>query len=193
MSDSTGDRLLDEMVGGHPLSPAAPSPEPEAKVARLRYRHEALIDLMIAKPHLTQNEWAAEMGYTPSWLSTIIASDAFQAALAERREQILDPVLRMTLKEQFSGILNRSLEIIRQKLDGTPENIEGQFALRTMEISSRALGYGARPPDAPKQGDLHIHLESLGDNLVAVLRKKKAEVIDGEVENGSSRSLESQG
>jgi hypothetical protein len=187
MSDSAGDRILDEMIGEKPLSPSPPT-ESGTKVARLRYRHEALIDLMIAKPHLTQNEWAAEMGYTPSWISTIIASDAFQAALASRREEIVDPLLRLTLKEQFQGVLNRSLEIIRQKLDGTPENIEGQFALRTMEISSRALGYGAKAPDPPKQGDLHIHLESLGENLVSVLRKKKVEVLEGEIVSGPQSS-----
>lgn len=199
--DGIGDKLLDELVGEQtppstsPTFPAVLSPTAQARLEggaippqKMRYSHQALIDLMITRPELSQNEFAAILGYTPSWLSTIICSDTFQMALAERREEIVDPQVRATLQEQFKGILGRSMEIIRRKLDGSPENIEGQFALRCAEVSSRALGYGARPIEAPKTGDIHFHLESLGDNLVQVLRTKKREILEGELVDGPQRS-----
>ena len=182
MDNPVGDRLLDEVSTASPESLDAANRAP-----RLRYRHEALIDLMIAHPEYDQNEFAAALGYTASWLSTIICSDSFQAALAERRDEIVDPQLKATVQEQLKGVLARSLEIVRKKLDGPAEHVEAQLALRAMELSSRALGYGARdvvPQQTPNH--LHLHIESLGDNLVAVLRKKKAEVLEGEVVNVQS-------
>jgi len=182
MDANAGDRLLDEIVAA---PPATPEQIEGARSPRLRYRHEALIDLIIAQPWLTQNQLAAHFGYTASWISTIMCSDAFQSALAARKDEIIDPALKASVEDQLRGVLARSLEIVRRKLDGPPENVDPQIALRAMELSQRALGYGARPPEPPKQGDLHVHLESLGDNLVVLLRKTKAQeqgsTIDGEL------------
>jgi hypothetical protein len=178
-----GDRILDELVTGEPQPAIAH--EGGARPPRIRYRHEALIDYMIAHPWLDQNQLAMHFGYTASWISTIICSDAFQSALAARRDEIVDPQLKATMVEQFRGLVGRSMEVLRHKLDGPVDAIDSQLVLRTLEVSSRALGYGARPPESPRQGDLHVHLESLGDNLVVLLRKTKAEQspIDGEVVN----------
>ena len=186
MDQVNGDQILDECVA-EPVMP----PDEAARAVRaprVRWRHEALIDLMIAHPEQDQNDWARTLGYTASWLSTIIASDSFQAALEERKDEIVDPQLKATVQEQLKGVLARSLEILRKKLDGPADQVEAQLALRTIELSSRALGYGARDAQPTAQVHTHLHIESLGDNLVAVLRKKKQEVLEGEVVNGEPQA-----
>src|SRR5262245_47536767 len=110
---------------------------------KLRYSHKAMIDMLIAEPWLRQNDLAARFGRTASWISTIMASNAFQAALAERTDEIIDPVLKMQAKERFEGLMLRSIEILEQKLaKPSIDQIPDQLALRTFELTSRAAGYG---------------------------------------------------
>ncbi len=143
----------------------------DASIKKTRYTHEAMADLILANPAISQNELAAYFGYSPGWVSTVITSDAFQAFLAEKKERIVDPVLRGAVEESFKGLVLRSIEILRKKLDG---DVDGGFALEVMKHSSKALGYGARvqvsgnithshslmhvleslPPPAPKEIDI---------------------------------------
>jgi len=144
-----------------------------AEIKRISYSHDAMVDLIIANPGLSQNQIAAHFGYTPSWVSQIIASDAFQARLAERRDEIVDPTIRATVEESLKGLLIRSMDILREKLDRPAHAIPDNLAIRTAELSAKALGYGARPellrgPEAP--GDL----EKLGERLVNLLGRKRA-------------------
>jgi hypothetical protein len=111
-------------------------------IAKPSYSHEAMIDLILANPAIDQNEIAGYFGYTPSWVSLIISSDSFQAALGEKREKIIDPVLRGAIEESFKGLVMRSIEIVRKKLDG---DVPLDAALEVLKTSAKALGYGARP------------------------------------------------
>lgn len=144
----------------------------------MKYTHDAMIDLIIANPAVSQNALAAHFGYTASWVSQIITSDAFQARLAERRDQLVDPTIRASIEEQFKAMVNRSLAVIREKLDKPAHQIPDNLALRALELSSRAAGYGAKqdtPP--PPQGDMHVHLTLLGGRLVNLLQQKKSEAL----------------
>jgi hypothetical protein len=110
-------------------------------IQKVSYSHEALADAIIANPMVTQKELAARFGYTPGWISHVIASDAFQAYLATRKEQIIDPVLRGAVEESFRGLVLQSIEVLRRKLEANPSD---NLAVRVLENSARALGYGAR-------------------------------------------------
>jgi len=110
-------------------------------IAKTGYSHEAMAELILANPAIDQNEIAAFFGYTPGWVSQIIASDAFQAYLGERKDQILDPVLRGAVEESFKGLVLQSIARLRQKLDSNPSD---QLVLEVFKNSARALGYGAR-------------------------------------------------
>lgn len=172
---------LEELVAGNGAEPRKPPAHLNGAIAKLRYTHESMIDQIIAQPVISQNELAALFGYTPSWISQIIASDAFQARLAERSRDLIDPTLRATVEERFRGLVLRSLEILQEKLNKPSHQVSDQLALRTFELSSRAAGYGARQEQAPTPaGDVHIHLEQLGDGLVQLLRKKRVEALEGE-------------
>lgn len=147
-------------------------------IAKMTYSHEAMVDIIVANPGISQNAIADMFGYTPSWISQIITSDTFQTALAKRREQLVDPLLRATLEGEFKALVARSLDILQQKLNRPALEIPDNLALRALEIGSRAAGYGAKdlnPPQQTTPAEVHIHLEQLGGGLVALLQRKKRE------------------
>lgn len=151
-------------------------------IVEVKYTHDSMIDLIIANPAVSQNELAKHFGYTASWVSQIIASDSFQSRLAERTQVLVDPVIVKTVEQRFKALVLRSLEILQEKLNRPTEEIPDQLALRALELSSRAAGYGARTEQPIAVANVNVHLENLGDNLVKLLRKKKSEAIDVEVE-----------
>ena len=110
-------------------------------VAKTSYSHEALADFIIANPCLNQGDIAKHFGYTQGWLSQIIGSDAFQAYVAQRKEQIVDPMLRGAVEESFKGLVLQSMQRLREKLEANPSD---QLVLETFKTASRALGYGSR-------------------------------------------------
>ena len=169
---------------------AAGSAEPRrlaGAIQKVGYSHEGMIDLIIAHPGISQGHLAAHFGYSESWISQVISSDAFQAAMAKRRAEVVDPILSATIEEQFKGIVARSLAILREKLDRPSYQVPDNLVLRTMELSSRAAGYGARDTTpAVATSEVHIHLENLGSRLEQLLARKQAEVVPpliGEIVN----------
>ena len=110
-------------------------------VAKVNYTHERMADIILANPAVTQNELALHFGYTAGWISQVIASDSFQVFVAERKDKILDPLLRGAVEESMKGLVNQSIARLREKLDANPSD---QLALEVLKNSTRALGYGAR-------------------------------------------------
>jgi hypothetical protein len=176
-----------------PEPPAAPSPPPWHRptypvevapsgarkgVEKISYTHDGMIDHILANPAISQGELAHIYGYSTSWVCQIMASDAFQARMYERREEIVDPAVRLTMKERFDALVLRSMEILQEKLNRPSDKVSDQLVLQTLGLSSKAAGYGARletPPQAPV--NVHLHLEAMADNLTALLRRKKAEAL----------------
>jgi hypothetical protein len=145
-------------------------------VAKNSYTHDAMVDLIIANPSISQGMIAAHFKYTASWVCQIIASDSFQARLAERTNELVDPVIRRTIEEQFKGMILRSIEVLQEKLNRPSHMIPDNLALRTFELASRAAGYGARLDQTNVQVNVETHIEDLSGRLVNLLQKKKAEV-----------------
>lgn len=117
-------------------------------IAKVRYSHDAMIDLIVAEPWIQQNTLAEIFDRTPGWISQVINSDAFQARLAERKEQLIDPVLVASIKDRINAVAARSLELIQEKLDQplAATMLKDDFLLRAADLSTKALGYGARAP-----------------------------------------------
>lgn len=192
--------LLRALVEGSPAPNAGDSPlsPPKANpVARLSYTHEAMIDLIIAEPAIYNEELAARFGYSPSWISTVVVSDIFQAKLAARREALVDPELRMSIKTQFKGLLERSMEILARKLDRPALEVPDQLAVQVAKLAGTSLGFGVKETKVSVT-ETHLHLQELGANLVDILRTRKAEAsgrtFDGEAKvladnSGAERGL----
>lgn len=184
--------VLDQLFLEAIESPRGPSGElPKQPIAKLHYTHDAMIDLIIANPCISQNALAARFGYSPSWVSRVLASDAFQTKLAERSKEIIDPTVKQAVEEQFKGLVLRSLEILQEKLDRPASEIPDQLALRTLEISSRAAGYGGKPEAPPVTPvAVHLHLENMAGNLTRLLHREKSQALEHSVEALTSEAHE---
>lgn len=144
------------------------------KLKKVRYSHEALIDMIIQAPWLTQGQIAAAFGYSASWLSNILASDAFQAKMAARREEIVDPMIKASIEERFRALTIRSLEVLQEKL--SKPAVSDQVALRAAELGAKALGVGGHAPPRPAD-DGGQRLEQLANRLLSLQSNVRERVI----------------
>lgn len=117
-------------------------------IDRVKYTHDAMIDLVIANPAMKQSEIARHFGYTEPWVSRIFCSDAFQARLAERKSDIVDPTITSSVKDRIEGLAMQSLEVISEKLAATRNP---DLAIKAFELSTKAAGYGARQANVQVQ------------------------------------------
>lgn len=147
------------------------------QIAKVSYTHDALIDEIVNRPTASQGELAAVFGFSPSWICQIIASDAFQVRLAERKDALVDPGLRATIKERFDALVRRSLDVLQHKLAKHADDIPDNLALRAAELGARSLGLGRADPVPPAPaGD---RLVILSERLVGLLADRKQETING--------------
>lgn len=116
------------------------------RLLKVSYSHEAMIDVLLAEPTVTQNELAKRFERSVSWISIVMGSDAFQAALAKRRDDVTNPLLIATIEDRFRGLADRSLQIIADKLESS-QSID--VAFKALDISAKALGFGARAVAGP--------------------------------------------
>lgn len=126
-----------------PASFADFKPAPKQAIQKVRYSHDAMIDMIVENPWISQGELARNFGYTESWVSQVIASNAFQARLAQRKEVLIDPAIRATIEERFKGLVARSIDILMKKLDN-PDKVSDELALKALEVASKAAGYGSK-------------------------------------------------
>ena len=143
-------------------------------IKKVNYTHDAVIDLIIARPDCTQNTIAAHFGYSTGWLSRVMCSDAFQARLAERRTEVVNPELVLTFEERLRGLATQSLNILTEKLEPSEDPITGQItapdpgiAFKCLELSAKALGYGARQTNVAIQNNITNRIMT-DDQLMAI-------------------------
>jgi transcriptional regulator with XRE-family HTH domain len=167
--------ILDELAEAVTPVVAAQATNPQA-IQKINYSHDGMINLIIAHRGISQNQIAAHFGYSASWVSQVMSSDAFQARLSERAAEIEDPTIRATVEEGLKGLIARSVEIIKEKLKGEPSSIPDNLAIRTLELSTRALGMGAKSPTViVNNNQVENHLEVLGGRLTDLLTRKRTE------------------
>lgn len=169
------DKLLTE------LDTQPPGSTGQGRLKHVRYTHEAMIDLIIRNgdlppgQRLTQGAIAAHFGYTEGWISNVLASDSFKAAMAARREEIVDPELRATIKERFEAMLIRSLQRLQEKLDApTPSD---RIVLEAAALGARALGHlgHGEGGNTPPRGD---RLQILAERLVVLQANVRERVLN---------------
>lgn len=144
------------------------------EIQKVRYSHDAMIDILVTNPWVHQNHLAAHFGYSPAWISTVMATDMFKAKLAQRREEIVDPELRATLEERFRGVIEQSLRVLQQKLSAptVPDNL----VLRAAELGAKALGLGGHSAPPPPPPDATDALNRLSDRLLALQSRTRERI-----------------
>lgn len=136
-----------------------------------------MIDMLVAEPWISQGELAVRFGYTQAWVSVVMSSDAFQARLAQRREELVDPTIAATLEERFRAVTKRSLEVLQEKLSAPASVIPDSLVLKAVELGAKASaigGFGQQTPlyAPPPPG----HLDRLAERLMALQRQVRPEL-----------------
>ena len=148
-------------------------------IAKVRYTHDAVIDYIIQSPSVSQNELAALFGYTPGWVSQVMGSDAFRARLEQRKEELVDPQIRLTLNEKFNALVSRSLDVLQEKLMGN--SVDPEIALRAAALGAKALGLGNAQGVTVNVGPSGDRLEHLANRLTGLLGQHRASMAAGQV------------
>lgn len=157
---------------------------------KVRYTHTDMIDFIIANPWVSQNELAARYGYSPGWVSNIMASDAWQAAMASRRDEVVNPELKATLDERFRGITLLSLQKLQQKLEAP--QVSDQVVLRAVELGAKACGIGGNRAPAAEVSQTVINLFS-PERLAAYANGKLQQIENEAIEGNYERAQAVQG
>jgi len=126
-------------------------------ITRVKYTHDAMIDLIIADPAISQGDIARNFGYSQAWVSRIFNSDAFQARLALRKEELVDPTILASIEEKFKTLASKSLDVVIERLHMAPTT---DLALKGLEVAAKALGYGARQNNVNVQQNFVVALPS---------------------------------
>ncbi len=110
------------------------------KSIRLTYTHDAMVDLILQEPTVTHAELAEIFSYSAGWIARVVSSDSFQARLAERKAQLIDPHIARSLNERLRGVTVRAIDIIQEKL--STEEAGASFALDALGIATGAMNKG---------------------------------------------------
>jgi hypothetical protein len=120
----------------------------------MKYTHEGMVDQMIANPTVSVEDLALMFGVTPAWVYRIRSSDAFKEYLRARHTELVDPTITAHIDERFDLLVNRSLEVLMDKLSKPSEEVDPEIALRAATLGAKARGFGgfgakvAPPPPA---------------------------------------------
>lgn len=115
--------------------------------------HEFMALWLIANPHRHQSELAQEIGYTESWVSTVIHSDMFQAAYRELCGTYHEVAVE-GIGEKVNAAAMEALAAMREKIRNRA--CSEQFLLGATKTLLSSIGYGA--PKVPESHSTHQHM-----------------------------------
>lgn len=132
---------------------------------RVRYSHEAMADMLVADPTISQNSIAAYFGRSATWISIVMNSDAFQAFYSARKAELIDPELIATIRERLNALTVTSLRILQEKMMRPANEVPDNLVLKAAELGMKGLGLGghAPPPVAPNPAE---YLPAIAERLM---------------------------
>lgn len=124
------------------------------QIKSVRWHHDRIIDFILAHPTApTQAEIAAHFGFTQSWISIIINSDAFRHRLEERKAELVDPVIAASIEERLNALAKRSLDKLLDRLDsGVPVSNSDLVAMAKLGVGDK----NTRPAQPQAQNNLYV-------------------------------------
>jgi hypothetical protein len=133
----------------------------EGALVRLRFSHDAMVDFIIANPAASNRIIATAFGFTEGWISRVICSDAFQARLAQRKDELVDPVITANIEERLQGLAVLSATVLEEKLEASRNP---ELAAKVLGMTVNALGYGARRDNIAQQNNFVVMLPEKAGN-----------------------------
>lgn len=137
--------------------------------------HEAVIDMMIADPTLTQKDIAARLNKTEGWLSIVRNSDGFKKLYAERKAEIVDPLLIASTEDRLTAVVDRASEEFLRRVD--LGQVANKDLVAAMRAGTAALGMGGSSSPTMQQ-NLYVIPAPSHPHTIDAWKAKVAEVID---------------
>lgn len=161
-------------------------------IEKVNYTHDAMIDLILMQPGISQQQLALHFGYSVPWVGRVIGSDAFQARLAQRKDEVVTPQVRENLEQRIAVLADQSLTVIQAKLQASQNP---DLAVKALELTTKALGMGARvqnavqnntyvvalPPKAPSEAEWAASAQAQARALTAPKAAATVDVTDATV------------
>lgn len=143
------------------------------QIQKVRYTHDAMIDVIITNPGISQGALAKYFDKTQSWVCTIMSSDAFQVRLAQRRHELVDPEIMASIEERFKALATISVNKLLDHLNQPAIQIDPEVMLKAAALGAKALGIGGNA--APKTVILSSEerLQSLAGRLTNLNKQSK--------------------
>lgn len=117
----------------------------EGKLVSLSHTHESMLNWLVLNPDRSLRECADHFGYTQSWVSSILHSDLFQAALKQKQ---LDIAVRVA--QSIPEKLRRAADIGVEKLaEHLEESEDPEFILDATDKILHRMGYAPQSSRNP--------------------------------------------
>lgn len=136
--------------------------------AGIAYSPLAMVELMVQHPEWTHARLAAQFNRPASWISQVLASEAFQRAVDPYRDQ-LDPSFGATMDERFRALAVRATTVLQSKLESS--GVNDLVVLKAAEIGVKALGLGQRQPEAPSAPPQNSS-QSVAEKIMAAMEER---------------------
>lgn len=146
------------------------------------FSYENLADTLILNPRISGKELSSLFGYTESWLSIVMNSDAFKVVMQRRKGDLVDPILRATIEDHYKALAAKSCHVLMEKLNAPVHVIPDELALRAAALGAQMFKAAAPVPQAPDSS-----IDKLADRLIALQQNMRGttlrapEVIEGSV------------
>lgn len=121
----------------------------------LNFTHDAIVDLILAEPAIEKQEIASRFGYSIKYVSIVTSSDAFRERLAQRKAQLVDPLIAASINDRMRALTERSLEVLLDKVNQPSSTVDASLALQAAQLGAKGLNIGGfaskmiAPPPAP--------------------------------------------
>jgi hypothetical protein len=110
------------------------------QIDKMKIKHEAILDYMLANPTCTYAEVSTAFGVTVPWISCIVNSDIFQEKLRGRRDEMFEAGVLAPLEGRMKAVAELTLDRLAEKV---------QVAESVPDLTNTAdkilgrLGYGS--------------------------------------------------
>ncbi len=121
---------------------------------QMRWYYSAIIDWMLANPGKPLSECAAHVHKSQAWLSTIINSDMFKAALAARKEAFQQQH-DMLLLDRTAKVAAKSMDLILDVMEKKKDTVPIDVLAKIGDGALQRLGYGVKAAPAPVSVNVH--------------------------------------
>lgn len=137
------------------------------KGKRPQFWHNAILDLLMANPMISQGEIARQLGKAQSTISLIMSSDLFKDALAQRK-QAQNEILDEEIRHRLLKVTDKTLSAIEEKVDRGRDKLALNSLADLASMTLQSLGYG------PKGAGTTVNVNAGQANVAVVERSELA-------------------